>query len=604
MAIACLCCSSYKGFSQNSYHYTADLINIADDQVSVSLRTPVIADETAIFSFPKAIPGSYAVKDFGRFIKEFKAFDKSGKKLPVQKLNSDQYKISKATRLARIDYKVNDTWDTHYSNYVFQPGGSNIEAGKNVVMNNHAFYGYLENYQALPFTINVFKPADFFASTNLKVTRQSPGEDLVEAKNYNFLADNPILYCVPDTTSFVQGNTTINVSVYSATGKIKSNRIAEYLKPLSAALEKFFSGLPVKNYQFLFYFEDPDKALATTGDGGYGALEHNYSSFYFLPEIGMESRLHSLVNEVAGHEFLHIQTPLNLHSEEIEHFNFIEPQMSQHLWLYEGVTEYFAHLVQVQNGLIDQAAFFRNMQEKMKQAEEFGNFSMTEMSKNVLTEQYKSKYNSVYSKGALTAFILDLFIRQQTNNGKDLKTVIQTLSAKYGPDKPFEDDKLFDAIIDASHPLVKTFIDNYIKGDQPLPLKELFATIGYSYEEKAIKSSFYIGQKLSLAYDEPTSKFVFKNVGNNALVIKDNDVLVVVDSVAVTENNLNDLWEKYFQANYTEPILKVTVERDGVERTLEGKLFRGQAEIKNYLAPMEAATDAQKLNLNHLLNGN
>ena len=151
---------------------------------------------------------------------------------------------------------------------------------------------------------------------------------------------------------------------------------------------------------FFFILKMHRECVAETGDGGYGALEHNYSSLYFLPEIGMESRLHSLVNEVAGHEFLHIQTPLNLHSEEIENFDFIDPKMSQHLWLYEGVTEYFAHLVQVQNGLIDQATFFKNMQDKIRQAEEFGNFSMTEMSKNVLTEAYKSKYNSVYNKGA------------------------------------------------------------------------------------------------------------------------------------------------------------------------------------------------------------
>jgi predicted metalloprotease with PDZ domain len=117
---------------------------------------------------------------------------------------------------------------------------------------------------------------------------------------------------------------------------------------MSAALEKFFNGLPVLSYQFLYYFEDPEKGPKGKGDGGYGALEHSYSSLYFLPETALEPNLHSMVNEVSSHEFLHILTPLNLHSEEIENFDFVNPKMSQHLWLYEGVTEYFAHLVQLQ----------------------------------------------------------------------------------------------------------------------------------------------------------------------------------------------------------------------------------------------------------------
>ena len=64
-------------FAQQVYTYQTDLVNIKDDQVSVTLQTPAISSDTVIYSFPKAIPGSYAVKDFGRFIKDFKAFKKS-----------------------------------------------------------------------------------------------------------------------------------------------------------------------------------------------------------------------------------------------------------------------------------------------------------------------------------------------------------------------------------------------------------------------------------------------------------------------------------------------------------------------------------------------
>jgi predicted metalloprotease with PDZ domain len=38
------------------------------------------------------------------------------------------------------------------------------------------------------------------------------------------------------------------------------------------------------------------------------------------------------------------RTPLSIHSKEIQDFDYNDPKMSQHLWMYEGVTEYFANL--------------------------------------------------------------------------------------------------------------------------------------------------------------------------------------------------------------------------------------------------------------------
>ena len=48
-----------------------------------------------------------------------------------------------------------------------------------------------------------------------------------------------------------------------------------------------------------------------------------------------------------------------------DYFDFNDPEMSQHLWMYEGVTEYFASLVQVQYGLISLDEFIQTLREKM-----------------------------------------------------------------------------------------------------------------------------------------------------------------------------------------------------------------------------------------------
>jgi predicted metalloprotease with PDZ domain len=579
--------------AQNQYVYHADLQNIDHDKISVELEPPAIVQSTIVFSFPRIIPGSYSEKNFGSYIDDFTATSKSGRKLVTKKLNPNQYEIQDAGNILQISYKVNDTWDKPSKDFIFQPGGTNIEAGKNVVMNNHGFFGYFEGYQDLPVKVVITKPAEMYGASNLPIERTNATTDTWNASNYFFLIDNPVFYSVPDTTSFKAGNSTINIAVISANNIVNSKQVANYLKPLATALNQFFDGLPVNSYQFLFYFEKPSDIIGKQNAGGFGALEHNYSSLYFLPEIGYEAKMKALILEVASHEFLHILTPLNLHSEEIENFDFIHPKMSKHLWLYEGVTEYFAQLTQLQNGLITHEAFFENMREKINASQKFGNFSLTEMSEQVLEPAYKDKYNSVYNKGALTAMMLDLFIRQKSNGTKDLKSVIQGLAAKYGPGKPFKDDQLFDELVTESHPDVKFFITDYIEGVKPLPYNDMFRMIGYEFSETKKIDAYYNG-RLALKYDEKSHEFIFTDVEKrNALDINNDDVLIAVNNTAITDDNAEALWEKFFKRNTIYPELTVTVKREGVEKTLSAVLFKGYLESKNYLAPDDEADEAQ-----------
>src|SRR5215216_2589145 len=128
VTLAFLLLSSFFLSAQNKYSYSVDLKNIVDDKISIELITPSIKEQEITFSFPRVIPGSYSEKNFGSYIEDFKAFNKEGKALELKKINKNQYLIKEATTLASINYKVNDTWDTPGNEFVFQPGGSNIEA--------------------------------------------------------------------------------------------------------------------------------------------------------------------------------------------------------------------------------------------------------------------------------------------------------------------------------------------------------------------------------------------------------------------------------------------------------------------------------------------
>jgi hypothetical protein len=90
---------------------------------------------------------------------------------------------------------------------------------------------------------------------------------------------------------------------------------------------------------------------------------------------------------------------LSIHSEEIHNFDFNKPKMSKHLWLYEGITEYFAGHMQVKHGLIELPQYIGMIQEKMMQAEQFNDtLPFTVMSTNAL-DVHKDQYGQCISEG-------------------------------------------------------------------------------------------------------------------------------------------------------------------------------------------------------------
>jgi predicted metalloprotease with PDZ domain len=106
-----------------------------------------------------------------------------------------------------------------------------------------------------------------------------------------------------------------------------------------------------KKYSVFLYLS----SLTEEDAKGFGALEHPTATTVVLPEVMPKEELVKSMMDVVSHEFFHIVTPLSIHSKEIQDFDYNDPKMSQHLWMYEGVTEYFANLFQINQGLIDEA---------------------------------------------------------------------------------------------------------------------------------------------------------------------------------------------------------------------------------------------------------
>ena len=531
----------------NTYQYTLDLTKVINDRVRVVLTPPALTTKEIIFYFPKIVPGTYAIEDYGRYIQDFTATDKKGSKLPVEKIDANTWKIKNADRLNRISYWVDDTFDTQMAGpEIFWPAGTNIEENKNYIINTSGFFGYFDGLKEVPFQFNVVRPKDLYGATGLiplqtgvtpatmKLERTATDKnnlvDVFKAVDYDQLIDSPLMYSKPDTAVIKVANTEVLISSYSPTGKVTAKEIAASIREVLMAQKEYLGGkLPVDKYAFIFYFTDQPIL-------SYGALEHSYSSMYYMPEMSID-QMNQQLRDFAAHEFFHIVTPLTVHSEEIENFDFNAPKMSQHLWMYEGVTEYFAGNVQVKYNLINAEQYLQVLQEKMLTSDQFRNdVPFTEISKSTL-DKYHDQYYNVYQKGALIGLCLDINLRKLSGGKQGLKDVLLELSQKFGKNKAFKDEELFQEITSMTYPEIGTFFDRYVKGTEKLPLEEVLSAVGVNYkeEEKFMDYSLGIGNAdvgVSQIEDKPKLMIASTdhlNAMGKALGFQKGDILVKIN---------------------------------------------------------------------------
>lgn len=562
-------------FAQSKYIATIDLTKTKDDKVPVELMVPEIESDSVEYHMAKIVPGTYSISDFGRFVVDFKAVDANGDALEVKHVSTNRWTIQSAQRLHKITYWIEDSFDDfegYGSNRLFEPGGMSIEAEKDVfVLNTFGFVGYIDGQKFLPYDLVIEHKKEIKGATSLKKIQSTETRDTYRAENFNFLADAPLLYCEPDITTKTIAGAEVLVSIYSPNKVLSSQDVMENIDDLMEAQAQYLGGtLPVDRYAYLIYLFENE-----TISGAFGALEHSYSSLYTLPEMDPE-RISQTVKDVAAHEFFHIVTPLNIHSEEIHHFNYIEPEMSQHLWLYEGVTEYASQHVQVKYGLYELEDFLTEMRNKMNQQDQYNvQVPYTEFSENILTPENEAKYGDVYSGGALIAMCLDLTIIKSTNAEKDLQSILRELSKQYGPNKAFKDEELFDEIEKLTNGTVRSFLDEHVAGVSPLPFAEVLGWAGIAYEPSNNEMVITAGRFIP-SVNEEKEIYVADNSSMNAfgyeLGLKNDDVLVSWDGSPVSLETYAQVFENYYTYAQEGEKIKVVVRRKVKGKEKEVKL--------------------------------
>ncbi|MBF60380.1 MAG: peptidase M61 [Xanthomarina sp.] len=589
----------------NPIETSIDLTKVTNDQVPVTINPGRFTLETVTYRLPKVVQGTYSISDFGKYVENLKAFDYNGNELTVNKIDTNSWTIANATNLDYLTYWVNDTFDVEVSGGIggdtpFSPAGTNIEPD-NYVLNLHGFIGYFDSLKNNQYKLDVTAPADFVRTSALQNVSEKTSDDgktittSYFAPRYFDITDNPMMYGNLDVETFQVGDIKIVLSVFSPNQTHTAKQIGETMKTMMQAQKAYLGDIDsTPRYDIYLYLSRGD----ADSPKGFGALEHHTSTVVVMPEgMPFEALAESMV-DVVSHEFFHIVTPLSVHSEDVHYFDYNNPTFSKHLWMYEGVTEYFATLFQVDQGLVSEEEFYSKIMGKIQTASGMNDtMSFTIMSENVLDEPYASQYYNVYQKGALIGMCIDILMREESNGNRGILSLMKELSNKYGKNKPFEDDKLIAEITTMTYPSVGEFLNTHVVGDVPINYETFFAKVGLELGESKVETNL-VQNNGALIFganqDSGTIYFnglVTQNSFWNDNGVKPNDIIKSIDGEKVSLQTANQVFQKVFMWQPGTAI-EVVLDRDGEEVVIKTNVETSYT-IGRTLVPNPNATDAQ-----------
>ena len=584
---------------------TLDLTKVVNDKVPVTINPGRFTVETVTYRLPRVVQGTYSVSDFGKYVDDFKAFDYKGNEIATSKLDDNSWTIANATNLDKITYHVNDTFDVESSGGIggenpFSPAGTNIEP-TNYVLNLHGFVGYFDSLKNAQYKLDVTASASFKRSSAIQEVGAKTSKDgntlttSYFAPRYFDITDNPMFYGDLDVEEFQVGDIKVVLSVYSPNKKHTAASLKETMFKMMQAQKEYLGDVNSTPRYDIFLYLSEGKPESPKG---FGALEHHTSTVVVMPESSPAEGLAKSMTDVVAHEFFHIVTPLSVHSDDVHYFDYDQPTFSKHLWMYEGVTEYFAQHFQVYEGLTTEDEFYATMLGKIKTAANLNDtMSFTEMSENVLEEPYAPQYYNVYMKGALIGMCIDLLMREESNGNRSMLSLMKELSAKYGKNKPFNDDTLIEEITAMTYPSIGEFLKTHVEGTTPIDYNAFFAKSGLEFQESKVKTNYIQNDgEFIFAPDRETQTIAFSPaVANNSFWndngVKAGDIVKSVDGVELTMASAQQIIGGMYMWQPGKEI-HVVLDRNGQEVVVKTALTESFTTGKK-LQPSASATTAQ-----------
>lgn len=247
----------------------------------------------------------------------------------------------------------------------------------------------------------------------------------------------------------------------------------EAMVPPQAAV---FGEIPWQTYTTLVVF-DPDYP-------GGSALEHQNSHLAIYTPGFIGNLVFPLIT---AHEMLHAWNVKRLRPHQMFPYDYSRPQPTELLWVSEGITDYYADLALVRGGIVPPRVFYHLTSLKIGKVSSTRPVALEDASLSTWIGPTDGTEHIYYDKGSLAGFMLDIAIRNMTDNRKSLDDVMRELyDSTYKQGRGFSNEEWWRTVRNVTGGRrFEEFYDRFIDGREEYPWDEVLATIGLTLSSQS-----------------------------------------------------------------------------------------------------------------------
>jgi predicted metalloprotease with PDZ domain len=450
-----------------SYEITADSAAVGRRQLGVSMSFHVASDAPVVLSLPAWSPGHYVLLWFARRVSDFNA-QSNGAPLDWQKLDFQTWQIKpRSAGTVRVTFQyLADAVDRAVAwtspEFAFFNG------------TNLFLYPVGRGFD-WPARVTVRTEPSWRIATGMD---PAGGANNFMASNYHDLTDMPFYVGRFGFDSTLIANRWIRLAWYPASSltPARRDRTFEWLRKFVPADVAVFGEAPFRNYTI---FQRSD----TVVNGG--GLEHQSSQ---VDEV-LTSQLDAPLAGLYAHEFFHAWNVKRLRPADLVPYRYDDAQQTTWLWVSEGVTDYYGALSMVRGGVNDSTGFFGFIADEISSIASAPPTAVSDASLNAWINPVDGSSGLYYPKGGFIGFLLDIMIRDGSNNRNSLDDVMRRLyNQTYKQHRGFTSVDWWGEVSRAAGG--KSFADfarRYVDGREPLPIQEVLTLAGLRYVSDTVR---------------------------------------------------------------------------------------------------------------------
>lgn len=398
--------------------------------IDLELHIADIQTNKIALQLPTWRAGRYQLQYYVKNIQRFTVTDKEGKPLFFQKTTKDRWEVDTAqTDYVKVKY--------NYYAQQFDAGGSWVEEDLFYINFVNCLL-YMEGRMEEIYEVNLLLPENYQIACGLFAEEVSHNRELkswqIRAKNFAQIIDAPLLASADlqhQTYQVSNSESHFHIWFY---GNVSPNwvKLVSDFKAFTQKQIAIFGDFPESEYHFLFlipYFTV------------YHGVEHFNSTVIVLgsDEMFAQTYFYNDIVGIASHELFHAWNICKIRPKELMPYDWTQENYFKTGFVVEGITTFYGDWLLARSGVWSKEQYFSELKNLFRRHFfNFGrlNLSVADSSFDLWLDGYVSgipnRKGSIYVEGAIACLILDLEIRQATDNQKTIDDVMRLLWERFG----------------------------------------------------------------------------------------------------------------------------------------------------------------------------